>query len=98
MEPVQERPFVIVSRRCPLTGANRFVEIPGVNLDQIRVEPKLSPCRENEIASESVADCIYRLLERMLCIRTGALRPQVGFDPLALKSLPACQGENGEQT
>jgi hypothetical protein len=79
-------------------GSNRFVETPNVNLDQIRVEPKLSPGRKNEIASEGAPDCVYRLLERMLCIRTRALRPQVGLDPLALESLPARQSKNGEQT
>src|SRR5207253_5173172 len=73
----EQRPFVAGDRRRPLTGANRFLELPGIDLDQVGVEPELSSCRENEIAAEAVADCVDRLVERMPSQRGRAFGPEV---------------------
>jgi hypothetical protein len=37
MESVEKRAFVVLDRGGPLTRANRFLEFPGVNLDQVRI-------------------------------------------------------------
>ena len=80
-----------------MTRANRILEFPEVDLDQVRIEPKLSPPRENEIAAEGVSDCVDRLVERMPGKRGRALGPEVRLDPVARKSFPASHGENCEQ-
>ena len=93
MKSVQERPFVVADRRGPLTRANRFLEFPGVDLNQVRIEPELSSRRENEIASESVSDRVDRLIERVPCKRARAFRPEVGLDTVAER--PACRPSRG---
>src|SRR6266550_9582468 len=97
VKSLEKRPFVALDRRCPLTSANRFLELPGVDLDQFRIEPELSSRRKNEIAAEGVSDCVHRLVERMLRERSRALGPEVSLDTVARKSLPASEGENREQ-
>src|SRR5207237_7292437 len=83
MESVQERPLIVADRRCPLTGAHRLLERPDVNPNQVRIEPELSSCREYDSASERMSDRVDRLIERVLCPRAGAFRPEVGLDPVA---------------
>src|SRR5207237_8235811 len=89
VKSVEQRPFVTLDRRCPLTGANRFLELPGIDLDRVGVEPELSSGRDNEIAAEGVADCVDRLVEGMPRQRGGALGPAVGLEAAARESLPA---------
>src|SRR2546426_12660377 len=88
MKPVQERPLVMADRRCPLAGANRLLELPNVNPHQFRIEPQLSSCREDDIAAQRMSDRVDRLIERVLCPRAGAFRPEVGLDPVARETLP----------
>src|SRR6185295_19250544 len=83
MKSVQERPLIVADRRCPLTGANRLLELPDVDPNQVRIEPELSSCRDYDIASQRMSDCVDRLIERVLCPRDGAFRPEVGLDPIA---------------
>src|SRR5436190_1813831 len=98
VKAVQERPLVMADRRCPLTGAHRLLELPYVDPHQIWIEPELSCCREYEIAAQGVSDRIDRLIERVLCPRARALRPEVGLDPLARETLPTSQAEDRNQT
>src|SRR5256885_343279 len=77
MQSIQERPFVVVDCRCPLTGENRLLELPYVDPHQIRIEPELSACREYEIVSQRMSNRVDRLIERVLCPRAGAFRPEV---------------------
>ena len=51
MKSVQERPFIVADRHGPLTRANRLLELPGVNPNQVRIEPELASCRDYDIAS-----------------------------------------------
>ena len=88
MKAIQERPLIVADRRCPLTGAHRLLELPKVNLNQFWIEPELSCCREYEIAAQGVSDRIDRLIERVLCPRARAFRPEVGLDPVARETLP----------
>jgi hypothetical protein len=37
IKSVQERPLVMADRRGPLTGANRFLELPYVGVDEFRI-------------------------------------------------------------
>ena len=85
-------------RNCPLTGANRRLELPDVNPNQFWIEPELSCCRENEIASQRMPDRINRLIERVLCPRARAFRPEVGLDPVARETLPTAEAEDRQQT
>src|SRR2546427_13103537 len=98
MKPVQERPLVMADRRCPLAGANRLLELPNVNPHQFRIEPQLSSCREDDIAAQRMSDRVDRLIERVLCPRAGAFRPEVGLDPVASETLLTAQAEDRMQT
>src|SRR5450759_164950 len=98
MKSVQERPLIVADRRGPLTCANRFLELPFVSVDKFRIQPEFSSCREYEIASESVSDRVYRLIEGVPRKRARAFRPEVGFDPVASETLPGAKAEDGEQT
>ena len=51
MKSFQERPLIVADRRCPLTGANRLLELPDVNPNLVRIEVELSSCRDYDIAS-----------------------------------------------
>src|SRR5947208_1130971 len=93
MNPVQERPLVEADRRCPLSRAHRLLELPYVNLNQFRIEPELSCCREYQIASQRLSDPVHRLIERVVCPRAGAFRPEVGLDPIARETLPTAPAE-----
>src|SRR4029077_6632440 len=97
VKSVEQRSLVAFDRRGPLTRANRFLEFPGRNLDQIRIEPELSSHRENEIAAEGVSDRVDRLVERMVRKWCRAFRPEVGLDAVARKTLSASQSENRKQ-
>src|SRR5436309_11255294 len=61
MKSVQERPLIVADRRCPLTGPNRLLELPYVNPHQFRIEPRLSSCREDDIACQRMPDRVDRL-------------------------------------
>src|SRR6266849_955751 len=98
MKSVQERPLIVADRHCPLTGANRLLELPYVNPYQFRIEPQLSSCREDEIAAQRMSERVDRLIERVLCSRAGAFRPEVGLDPVARETLPPDQAEDRQQT
>src|SRR5437879_13150896 len=87
MKSVQERPLIVADRRCPLTGANRLLELPDVNPNLVRIEPELSSCRDYDIASQRMPDRVDRLIERVLCQAARAFRPEVGLDPLARATL-----------
>src|SRR5687767_15263586 len=65
MKSVEERPLVVADRRCPLTGAHCGVELPDVSDDQFRIQPKLAPCGEDEIAADCVPDRVDRLVKRV---------------------------------
>src|SRR5205814_661619 len=95
---VQERPLIVADGRCSLTGANRLLELPYVNPNQFRIEVQLSSCRENEIAAQRMSDRVDRLIERVLCPRARAFRPEEGLDPVARETLPPGQAEDREQT
>src|SRR5207253_7040308 len=49
MKSVQERPLIVADRHGPLTRANRLLELPDVNPNQVRIEPELSSCRDYDI-------------------------------------------------
>src|SRR5438093_254116 len=98
MKSVQERPLIVADRHGPLTGANRLLELPYVNLNQVRIEPELSSRREYDVAAKRVSDRVDRLIERVLCPRAGAFRPEVGLDPFARETLPTAQAEDRQQT
>src|SRR2546430_4241195 len=98
MKSVQERPLIVADRHGPLTRANRLLELPDVNPNQVRIEPELSSGREEEIASQRMPDRVHRLIERVLCPRARAFRPQVGLDPIARETLPTAQAEDRKQT
>src|SRR5439155_16857344 len=97
MKAVQERPLVMADRRCPLAGANRLLERPDVNPNQVRIEPELSSCREYDSASERMSDRVDRLIERVLCPRAGAFRPEVGLDPVAGETRFSAQAQDRKQ-
>src|SRR5712664_943966 len=98
MKSIQQRPLVMADRRCPLAGAHRLLELPYVNSNQFWIEPELSCCREYEIAAEGVSDRIDGLIERVLCPRARAFRPEVGLDPVASETLTTAQAEDRQQT
>src|SRR5213078_1748341 len=76
MKSVQKRPLIVADRHGPLPRANRLLELPYVNSNQFWIEPELSCCREYEIAAQGVSDRIDRLIERVLCPRARAFRPE----------------------
>src|SRR6266480_7856895 len=98
MKSVQERPVIVADRLGPLTRANRLLELPGVNPNQVRIEPELASCRDYDIASQPMPDRVDRLIERVLCPRARAFRPEVGLDPVARETLPSAQAEDRQQT
>src|SRR3989442_563796 len=98
MESVQERPPIVADRRCPLTGANRLLELPYVDPNQVRIEPELSSCREYDSASKRVSDRVDRLIERVLCPCARAFRPEVGLDAVARETRFSAQAEDRQQT
>src|SRR5882672_10766599 len=98
VKSVQQRSLIVADRHCPLTGANRALELPYVNPNQVRIEPKLSSRGEDDIASERMSNRVDRLIERVLCPRAGAFRPEVSFDPVARETLPTAQAEDRQQT
>src|SRR5258705_2967492 len=98
MTTVQERPFVGADRHCPLTGAHRLVDLPDVNPNQFWVEPELSCCREQEIASQRMSDRVDGLIERVLCPCARALRPEVGLDAVARETRFSAQAQDRQQT
>src|SRR5258705_579191 len=87
MKSVQERPLIVADRHGPLTRANRLLELPNVNLNQVRIEPELPSCRDYDIASQRMPDRVDRLIERVLCPCAGAFRPEVGLDAVARETL-----------
>src|SRR5436309_7391086 len=97
MKSVQERPLIVADRRCPLTGPNRLLELPYVNPHQFRIEPQLSSGHEDDIAAQRMSDRVDRLIERVLCPRAGAFRPEVGLDAVAGETLPAGEPQDGKQ-
>ena len=88
----------MADRRCPLAGANRLLELPYVDPNQFWIEPELSCRREYEIASQRMPDRVDRLIERVLCPRARAFRPEVSLDAVARETLPAGQAEDRQQT
>src|SRR5258705_3955298 len=98
MKSVQERPLIVADRRCPLTGPNRLLELPNVNLNQVRIEPELPSCRDYDIASQRMPDRVDRLIERVLCPCAGAFRPEVGLDAVARETLFSAQAQDRKQT
>src|SRR5438105_9093 len=83
MKSVQERPLIVADRRGPLPSANRLLELPYVDPNQVRIESELSSCRKYEIASQRMSDRVDRLIERVLCPCARAFRPEVGLDAVA---------------
>src|SRR5207302_8642061 len=67
MKAVQERPLVMADRRCPLAGANRLLERPHVNPNQVRPEPEPPSRRESDSASERMSDRADRPIDPVLC-------------------------------
>src|SRR6266566_7199270 len=98
MKSVQERPLIVADRHGPLTGAHRLLELPDVNPNQVRIEPELSSCREYDSASERMPDRVDRLIERVLCPRAGAFRPEVGLDAVARETRSSAQAQDRQQT
>src|SRR4029077_5085397 len=98
MKSVQERALVMGDRCVPVTGANRLLELQDVNPNLVRIEPELSSCRDYDIASEPMSDRVDRLIERVLCPRAGAFRPEAGLDPIARETLLSAQAEDRKQT
>src|SRR6267378_7302238 len=96
MKSVQERPLVVADRNGPLTGVNRLLELPDVDPNELRIEPELSCCREDGIASQRTSNRVYRLIERVLGPRAGAFRPKVGLDAVARETL-LTQAEDCQQ-
>jgi hypothetical protein len=97
MYSVEKRGLVVVDGRLPLTGPDRVLELPDVDLDYIRIEPELSAGREYDIASERVSDRIDGLIEGMPSKRARAFRPEIRLDPIARAPLPAGDGEYREK-
>src|SRR5258705_13013306 len=98
MKSVEERPLIVPHRRCPLTGPNPLLELPYVNPHQRRIEPQLSSCREDDIAAQRMSDRVHRLIERVLCARAGAFRPEVGLDAVARETRFSAQAQDRQQT
>src|SRR5213594_4603979 len=98
MKSVQEWPRIVADRRCPLTGPNRLLELPYVNPHQFRIEPQLSSGHEDGIAAQRMSDRVDRLIERVLCPRAGAFRPEVGLDPVAGETGLTAQAQDRKQT
>src|SRR5437879_12337310 len=61
MKSVQERPLIVAHRNCPLTGANRLLELPDVNPNPFTIEPVPLSCCEKEMDAQGVPDLIHRL-------------------------------------
>src|SRR5712664_3881948 len=98
MKSVQERPLIVADRRCPLAGANRLLEFPYVHPHQFRIEPQVSSCREDDIASQRMSDRVDRLIERVLCPCARAFRPEVGLDAVARETRFSAQAQDRQQT
>src|SRR5439155_14096590 len=98
MKSLQERPLIVTDRRGPLPSANRLLELPYVDPNQVRIESKLSSCRKYEIASQRMPDRIDRLIERVLCPCARAFRPEVGLDAVARETRFSAQAQDREQT
>src|SRR2546430_11217659 len=98
MQPVQERPLIVADRRGPLTGTNRLLELPCVNPNQVRIEPELSSCRDDDIASQRMPDRVGRLIERVLCPCAGAFRPEVCLEAVARETRFSAQAQDRKQT
>src|SRR6266704_602954 len=98
MKSVQERPLIVADRRGPLPSANRLLELPYVDPNQVRIEPELSSCRDYDIASERMSDRVDRLIERVLCPCARAFRPEVGLDAVARETRFSAQAEDRQQT
>src|SRR5205823_1662573 len=97
MKSVQKRPLIVADRHGPLPRANRLLELPDVNPNLVRIEPDLSSCRDYDIASQRMSDRVDRLIERVLCPRAGAFRPEVGLDAVAGETLPAGEPQDRKQ-
>src|SRR5258705_3235690 len=97
MKPVQERPLKVADRHGPLTRANRLLELPNVNLNQVRIEPELPSCRDYDIASQRMPDRVDRLIERVLCPCAVAFRPEVGLDAAPRETLFSAQAQDRKQ-
>src|SRR4029077_8525969 len=97
MKSVQERPLIVADRYGPLTRANRLLELPDVNQNQVRIKPELSSGRKYDIASQRMSDCVDRLIERVLCPRAGAFRPEVGLDAVAGEPFPTGEPQDRKQ-
>ena len=97
MKSVEKGAVIKANRRRPLPGTDRFLELPKINRDPIWIEPQLASRREEDIASESVADRVDSLIQRVPCQRGRAFRPEVGLDPLARETLPGAQSEHCQQ-
>src|SRR5947208_10874494 len=98
MKSVQGRPLIVADRRCPLTGPNRLLELPYVNPHQFRIEPQLSSCREDDITAQRMSDRVDRLIERVLCPRARAFRPEVGLHAVARETRFSAQAQDRKQT
>src|SRR5438874_13308971 len=98
MKSVKERALIVADCRCPLTGANRLLELPHVNLNQVRIEPELSSCREYDVAAKRVSNRVDRLIERVLCPCARALWPEVGLDAVARETRVSAQAQDRKQT
>src|SRR5439155_6613986 len=59
---------------------------------------ELSSCREYDIACQRMPDRVDRLIERVLCPRAGAFRPEVGLDAVARETRFSAQAEDRKQT
>src|SRR5205823_2873826 len=98
MKSVQERPLIVADRRGPLPSANRLLELPYVDPNQVRIESELSSCRKYEIASQRMSDRVDRLIERVLCPCARAFRPEVGLDAVARETRFSAQAQDRKQT
>src|SRR5437667_9453616 len=98
MKSVQERPLIVADRHGPLTRANRLLDLPDVNPNQVRIQPELSSCREYDIACQRMPDCVDRLIERVLCPRARAFRPEVCLDAIARETGFSAQAQDRKQT
>src|SRR5437660_12194463 len=98
MKSVEERPLIVADRRGPLTRANRLLELPDVDPNQVRIEPELSPGREDDIAAQRMSDRVNRLIERVLCPGARAFRPEVGLGAVAQKTRCSAQAPARQQT
>src|SRR5712671_2151795 len=97
MKSVQKRALIVADRHGPPTGANRLLELPYVDPNQVRIEPELSSCREDDIVAQRMPDRVDRLIERVLCPCGRAFRPEVGLDPVARETGFTAQAQDRKQ-